>query len=90
MDKAESTQHQKARTVNFADADNFYQLQEGVTQTDMVDHLNARLAQLCAMLHMTYGAGREHFDLWGSEVKDNYLWGVSMIAQECKEIAGHL
>lgn len=60
-ENSNTTQQQKARTVNFADADNFYQLQEGVSQTDIVNHLNARLAQLCAMLHMTCGAGQKHF-----------------------------
>jgi len=91
VSKVESTQQQpSARTVDFAATSGLYQLKDDASQVDIIDHLNARLSQLSAMLTMTCGAGQEHFDLWSDGVKGNYLWAASMIADECKELALHL
>ena len=78
-----------ARTVNFA-GKGFYQLQESASKMDIHDQLSARLGQLSAMLHMTYGAGRESFTNWSDEIQENHLWATSMIADECKDLAKHL
>lgn len=91
MSKVESTQQQpSARAVDFAAIDGLYQLKDDASQVDIIDQLNARLGQLSAMLTMTCGTGREHFDQWSDGVKGNYLWAASMIADECKELALHL
>lgn len=78
------------RAVGFAAVGPFYTLHPDVTPFDVRDQLNARLAQLNAMLEMTHGNGRESFDSWSDEVRDNYLWSCSMLAKECEELTNHL
>lgn len=83
-----STQDQQNdRTIGFAaPASPFYRLHEDVTPGDIHDQLAARLSQLRAMLTMTCGAGFETFDNWADPIKHNYLWGCSMLADECESL----
>lgn len=58
--------------------------------SEMRDQLNARLAQLTAMLEMTCGGGRESFARWNDRLQDDYLWACAMLARECKELAENM
>lgn len=75
-----------ARTINFAASGPFYILHADVTSGDVQDQLSARLGQLAAMLQMTHGGGFETFNIWSDDVRANYLWACSMLAEECKEL----
>lgn len=67
-----------------------YAVSKDASADDIRNQLAARLSQLGAMLTVICGAGAETFDSWSTEIKDDYLWGCSMIAHECKELAGLL
>ena len=90
MADSNSTQSQSNdRTIAFASSGPFYTLHADATALDVQDQLNARLSQLQAMLTMTCGGGFETFNNWSDEIKQNYLWGCSMLADECKELMAH-
>jgi hypothetical protein len=87
MADSNSTQHQSNdRTINFAAAGPFYTLHADATQGDIQDQLSARLSQLSAMLIMIHGGGFDSFCQWSDEIKQNYLWACSMLAEECKDL----
>lgn len=79
-----------ARNVDFAFKSPLYQLHPDADPGDVRDQLSARLAQLSAMLMMIHGNGFDNFESWSDHVKQNYLWGCSMLAEECKELEIHL
>ena len=62
-------------------ADNVNDEQAG----DAFDTLTAKLAQLQAMLQMTYGEARETFDCMNDQLRDNYLWACSELVNDCIE-----
>lgn len=78
------------RNIDFATIWPFYQLHPDAKKTDVQDQLSARLAQLTSMLQMIHGNGFENFESWSDEIKHNYLWGCSMLAEECKSLGRHL
>ena len=92
MATVDFTQQQpEARTLSFAAyCGPFYQLHNAATSADILDHLQARLCQLEALLITTCGNGHESFSSWNDEIQDNFLWACSMMAEECKELAGHI
>jgi len=67
-----------------------YHVAPSASKTDIINQLQARLAQLSAMLCTTYGGGFETFDNWSEDVKDNYLWGCATMADECRELCQRL
>lgn len=54
---------------------------------DRLDSLNQKLAQLDAMLAMSYGTAGDSFRSMNESLQDNYLWACSTLARECKELA---
>lgn len=78
------------QTRPLAFATGLYQLAPEASKIDIMDQLQARLAQLSAMLCTTYGAGFATFDNWSDTVKENYLWGCASLAQECDELSHRL
>ncbi len=57
---------------------------------DVRDECNAltrKLAQLKAMLFMTYGDAQEGFDGMNDELKDNFMWACSDMANECHALS---
>jgi len=46
------------------------------------DVLNARLKQVSAMLNVVYGGGIESFDELSTEIKDYYLYAMSILLDE--------
>lgn len=78
------------RNIDFAAAGALYQLHPEAGTLAVRDQLGARLAQLSSMLVMIHGGGFKNFDSWSDEIKDNYLWGCSMLAAECLELERHL
>ena len=78
------------REVRFGATGRLYQLHRDVAGSDVQDQLQARLAQLTSMLKMIQGDGLANFESWSDEIKQNYLWGCSMVAKECEELAYHL
>ncbi len=93
MTLGHSTPNQNAtneRNVGFATSSPLYRLSPDANTLDVRDQLGARLAQLTSMLQMIHGNGFENFDNWSDDVKDNYLWGCSMLAEECRALERHL
>lgn len=54
---------------------------------DCIDSLNQKLAQLNAMLTMSYGEAGDAFRTMNGSLQDNFLWACSTLASECKELA---
>ncbi len=55
--------------------------------TDRLDKLHQKLAQLEAVLAMSYGDAGESFRNMNDDLQDNYLWSCGTLATECKELA---
>ena len=53
---------------------------------DRLDSLQQKLAQLEAMLMMSYGCAGETFRCMNDVLQDNYLWACSNLASECKDL----
>ena len=51
--------------------------------TDRFDLLQEKLAQLDALLKMSFGSGGEAFRGMSHALQDNYLWACSTLAGEC-------
>lgn len=63
-------------------------IRHGATQYDILNELQARQAQLSALLAVaTEGNGLERVD--GVEAH-NFLWACEWIANECRDLAGAL
>jgi len=50
---------------------------------DSFDTLTAKLAQLHAMLNMTYGNSSEAFNSMNYKLRDNYLWACTTMVEDC-------
>ena len=48
--------------------------------------LTAKLAQLRALLSMTYGSARESFKDQDEETQDNFLWACSDLSDQCIDL----
>lgn len=80
------TRHDREMTFT-AGARSIYIMPTDVDRSEILNQLNARLGQLGAMLHVINGDGAESLDHWSEAIKSNYLWGCSMLAEECAELA---
>lgn len=78
------------RELTFSASLGLYVISEKANALDVRNQFDARLAQLDAMLTMIHGNGIDTFDNWSTSVKDNYLWGCSMLVKECKDLAAML
>lgn len=78
------------RKIDFATRGHLYQLHPDAQPNDVREQLSARLSQLSSMLVMIHGGGFDNFESWSDEIKQNYLWGCSMLADECRELERHL
>ena len=87
---AATTQARRGRNLEFTAGGPIYALAEDATPREIQNHLCARLTQLSAMLMTIHGCGIGTFEGWSERVKDDYLFGCSMVAEECKELAGLL
>ncbi len=76
--------------LKFTAARAIYQTKSDAATEDITDHLNAKLGQLSAMLHLIFGEGLERFTNMNDTIQDNYLWSCAMVADECKELAERL
>lgn len=76
--------------LTFTAANAIYQANPDAAAGDISDHLNAKLGQLSAMLHLIFGEGLGRFNNMSDTIQDNYLWSCAMIADECKELAERL
>jgi hypothetical protein len=56
-------------------------------ETERLDVLTQKLAQLEAVLAMSYGDAGESFRNMNDDLQDNYLWSCGTLARECKELA---
>ena len=50
------------------------------------DVLCRKLSVLSANMHMATGDGFETFSNYNDKIQHNYLWGCSLLADECLEI----
>ena len=89
---AENEFNEKPSTIDltFTAASAIYQANPDASSGDITDHLNVKLGQLSAMLHLIFGEGLGRFNNMSDNVKDNYLWSCAMTADECKELAERL
>lgn len=63
-----------------------YRLSTEAKPGDLIDQINARMAQLSAMLNMVIAEGSERFGQMSAEIKDDYLWGCSMLCDEARDL----
>lgn len=55
---------------------------------DALNGLHERLAQVSAMLTITYG--NDGFQEWGGDIQDNYLWACSVMLEQAKAMASSI
>lgn len=55
--------------------------------SELVDELNHKLCQLSSMLTVIHGCGYESFDQWNGQIKDDYLWACSSLADQAKMLS---
>jgi hypothetical protein len=86
---AENEFNEKSSNIDltFTAASAIYQANPDAAPCDITDHMNAKLGQLSAMLHLIFGEGLGRFNNMGDAIQDNYLWSCAMITDECKELA---
>jgi hypothetical protein len=53
---------------------------------DAFDTLTAKLAQLQAMLNMTYGNSAETFSAMNDKLRDSYLWACTALVDDCVDL----
>ena len=70
----------------FSAGGKIYRLADDAKPGDLFDQVNARMAQLSAMLNMVIAEGSERFDQMSAEIKDDYLWGASMLCDEARDL----
>lgn len=63
-----------------------YAVAPGASVFDLELHFEGRLAQLSALLVMTYGVGGEAFRGMNNETQDGYMWACSSIADELRAL----
>ena len=76
--------------LKFTAAGAIYQAKTGTRKADITDHLNAKVGQLSAMLHLIVGEGLGRFQCMSDTIQDDYIWSCAMIADECKELVERL
>lgn len=54
------------------------------------DSLDRKLAQLHAMLIMTYGDAQESFESMNDDLRGNYMWACSDLAEQCKALSSSI
>ncbi len=52
--------------------------------------LGGKILQLHALLEMTYGAASETFNDMSADLRGNYLWACSDMAEDCHKLAESL
>lgn len=57
---------------------------------ECLDSLQRKLAQLNAMLNMSYGCAGEAFRNMSDALQENFLWACSDLASECVELVSVL
>lgn len=57
-----------------------------IDDRDFNDELENKLHQLSSMLTIIHGCGYESFNQWSDQVKDNYLWSCSTVADEARQL----
>jgi hypothetical protein len=87
---AEATQAPTLAVLNFTAGKPIYALTNNADPMQIKNQLDARLAQLSAMLVIAQDCLDEGSDRWSDSVLTNYIWGCSMVADECKELAALL
>jgi hypothetical protein len=63
-----------------------YLLAPRAKQGDVVDQLAARLAQLEALLSVTYGGEGAAFRGMSAELQDGFMWACSSLASEARQL----
>lgn len=58
----------------------------GKISLDDYDDLSAKLAMLSANLSVICGEGFDSFNRHNNEIQENYIWGCSILANECRAI----
>lgn len=53
---------------------------------DALDVVDTKLLQLHAMLMMTFGEAQSSFDNMGDELRGNFMWACSDIADDCRRL----
>jgi len=61
-----------------------------VSKSSIRDQLDARQAQLSAMLLLITGSGSENLSCLSETHRSNYLWACSSIAEECVALTERL
>lgn len=67
-----------------------YSFLPDVQGADVRDQLDARIAQLSAMLLLITGEGYQSFNSMNEGSQQSYLWACRMIARECEQLVDHL
>ncbi|RTL42212.1 MAG: hypothetical protein EKK49_01170 [Rhodocyclaceae bacterium] len=67
-----------------------YRLDDETDAMALTDQMSARLAQLQALLAMTYGDAGDAFRRMAQSHRDDYLWACYMIAGEVRELGDAL
>lgn len=77
-----------ARVMTFPAASGaLYGLAPGVKHGDVVDQLTARMAQLEALLSVTYGEQGRAFRGMSDELQDSFMWASSSLADEAHQLS---
>lgn len=63
-----------------------YRLADEAKAGDLFDQVNARMAQLSAMLNLVIAEGSERFGQMSAQIQDDYLWGASMLCDEARDL----
>lgn len=58
----------------------------GDISLDEYDDLSAKLAMLSANLSVICGEGFDAFNRHNNDIQQNYIWGCSTLANECRAI----
>jgi hypothetical protein len=63
-----------------------YAIKEGATRFEVGSLLEEKLAQLDALLAVTYGEQGTSFRMHNESLQDNYMWCCSRLATEIREL----
>lgn len=72
--------------LTFTAAPHLYQITPSATKIDARDQLDARVAQVSAMLLTITGEGFNHFKNMDDTAQQNCLWACAMAVDECQEL----
>ncbi|MDD3481830.1 hypothetical protein [Azovibrio restrictus] len=76
------------RTSTFTAAPGLYEIKG--KQMDVRDQIHCRMAQLEAMLAMTYAEPGEAFRGLNDSLQDNFMWSCGMAIKEIQQLWGIL